>query len=502
MMNFVPRIYDDELFYSIMARYKRMCGMTSRRAFLKDLFNKNAKVNGINFPQYIDLFVSNLPANSKIDADFIIKNNTMYPLYTVFMSDKRSEAVYRAMAEGGIRSIANIAGTTGNRVKMWKHLRYCPVCFREDIELEGESYWRRIHQVPGVLCCDKHKVVLRGSKILNTDSILDYHCLDEDTCSDTEENNVYDEKIINLNLKYSENVRRLLNNDYPRKEPEFIVGYYIDKLREKGLASQNGSIYMKELLQRFTECYPSEYLEIMQSNVDIESHTNWIRQFVRNDIKNKSPLRHLLFAQYLDIDIEEMMHCNKVTGKVKLSHDNSHSFDVEKRKAMWMKIVNDNPDSTRSELKNIGKWLHDWIRKYEKDWYEEVTPRCKKKNKSKDLVDWDKRDEECLELSKVAVEKILSDSGKPVRIGMGSIKRKIGINGWFYDERLKKTHEYIDGIKEDIRTYRIRKIKWGIEEMIKQREKITPYQIQLFCGFGGSSDSVIQLIKEILEDRI
>lgn len=477
-----------------------MCGMTSKRAFLKDLFNKEVKLNCINFPQYIDSFVSNLPVNSKTDADSIIRNNTMYPLYTAFASEKRSEDLYRAMADGGSRSVTMIAGTTGSRVKMWKHLRYCPVCFREDIELEGESYWRRIHQVPGVLCCDKHKAVLMNSNLVNKDSILHYYCLDEDTCSDTEENNVYDEKTFDLNLRYTENVRRLLNNDYPRREPEFIVGYYIDKLREKGLASQNGSIYMKELLQGFTEYYPSEYLEIMQSNVDIESHTNWIRQFVRNDIRNKSPLRHLLFAQYLDIDIAEMMHCNKVTGKVKTSRFNSPSFDVESRKDMWLEIINDNPDSTRSELRNIGKGLHYWIRKYEKDWYEEVTPRYREKKKRNGVVDWDKRDEECLELSKVAVEKILSYSGKPVRIGMGSIKRKIGINRWFYDERLKKTHEYIDGIKEDIRTYRIRKIKWGIEEMIKQGKKIKPYRIQVFCGFGGSSNDVVKIIEEVLED--
>ena len=477
-----------------------MCGMASRRAFLKDLFNKEVNLAGINFPQYIDLFVSNLPANSKIDAVSIIINNTMYPLYTAFMSDKRSKDVYNAMVEGGVRSIANIAGTTGRNVKMWKYLRYCPICFREDVERNGESYWRRIHQFPGVLCCNKHKVPLRDSNILNTDSVLDYYCLDEDTCSYTEENNAYDEKIINLNLKYSENVRILLNNDYPRREPEFIVGYYIDKLREKGLASQNGSIYMNELLHGFTDYYSSEYLELMQSSVDNENNANWVRRFVRSNTKNKSPLRHLLFIQYLDIDIEEMLHCNKVTGKVKTSQFNSPSFDIEKRKSMWLKIVYDNPNSTRSELKNIGKGLHTWIRKYEKDWYEEVTPRYREKKKRNGVVDWDKRDEECLKLSKAALEKILRYSGKPVRIGMGSIRREIGVNGWFKDKRLKRTHEYIAHVKEDTRNFRIRKIKWGIEEMINRGEKITPYKIQMFCGFGGGSNEVVKIIEYVLED--
>lgn len=40
-------------------------------------------------------------------------------------------------------------------------------------------------------------------------------------------------------------------------------------------------------------------------------------------------------------------------------------------------------------------------------------------------------------------------------------------------------------IKEDIESYRIRKIKWAIDEMIEKEINITPYKLQLYAGFGG-----------------
>ncbi|TDY37160.1 hypothetical protein C7445_1602 [Alicyclobacillus sacchari] len=50
MMNFIPQIYSDELLYSVLARYKGMCGMVSRRAFLKDVYGES-KMLTLYWPQ-------------------------------------------------------------------------------------------------------------------------------------------------------------------------------------------------------------------------------------------------------------------------------------------------------------------------------------------------------------------------------------------------------------------------------------------------------------------
>ncbi|WP_410496620.1 hypothetical protein QTL86_04370 [Cellulosilyticum sp. ST5] len=49
--------------------------------------------------------------------------------------------------------------------------------------------------------------------------------------------------------------------------------------------------------------------------------------------------------------------------------------------------------------------------------------------------------------------------------------------------------------------YRIRKIKWAIEELLKTDYKITPYKVEQKAGFNGKkTKEVKKLIEEILND--
>lgn len=48
-----------------------------------------------------------------------------------------------------------------------RYLRFCPSCVREDVDFWGYSYWRRSHQIPGVLGCMKHWTELMEVHDLN-----------------------------------------------------------------------------------------------------------------------------------------------------------------------------------------------------------------------------------------------------------------------------------------------------------------------------------------------
>ena len=36
-------------------------------------------------------------------------------------------------------------------------MRYCPICYQEDLQLYGEPYWHRSHQLPDMQICTKHR---------------------------------------------------------------------------------------------------------------------------------------------------------------------------------------------------------------------------------------------------------------------------------------------------------------------------------------------------------
>lgn len=503
MINFLPEIYKNELFYSIIARYQRMCGMVSKRALMRDIFGEVNTITSSYFPQYIDRFVNNLPPTSKITVQEIINNHTMFPFYTAFLPKAKTEMIYKIMEKGGNKSRINIEqliGFGGSKVKRSNYLKYCPICFKEDIDTLGESYWRTNHQIVGSLYCLKHHVLLKDSSVLSTGSGIQYWCADQQTCDAKVLMDPYPIKIKELNIEYVKNAELLLHNGYPRKELDYIIRFYIDRLREKGLASSNGSLYMKEVLSQFMLYYPEQYLELMQSSFTPDSPSNWLRLFVTGSNKNRIPLRHLLYIQFLGVDLDTFFRSDVVVGKKPDTKSFNPIFDKKKRREKWMKLVTENHGATRSELKEIGKGLHTWIFRHDREWYEKVTPRNKARKRSADSIDWEQRDTDCLRIAKQAVETILNRDGKPTRITPTNIRNTLGIGIWFNNKKLIKTNQFLQEVKENTEHFRIRKIKWAIDEMLSNEDTITPYKIQLFAGFGGSNKEIRELILQTLEE--
>lgn len=500
MMNFVPIIYEDELLYSVIARYQRMAGIVSRGALMKDVFGKNIGAKSILFPTGIDRFINNLPPTSKISANEIIFNHTMFPFYAAFLSKERTNYITRVMREDQGLAAENYLGIGGvGKIRLGKHLRYCPVCFREDLKRLGESYWRRSHQIVGSLYCKEHHVSLKNSAVLNTNNRFAYRCADKSVCSMEITQDIYSEEIKSFNKTYVNNADYLLKGNYMRKNFSFIIAAYVDLLRERELASVSGNLYLKKVQSEFLNYYPNNYLMLMQSQVDLKNKKNWLRNFVVNDGHNKNPLRHLLYLQFLGVSPKKFFNINKVIGRKTTNKNYSPKFDIEERKKQWLKITEDNKGANRGELQKIGKGLHTWIRRYDREWYDKVTPRPFPKKRTKGSVEWERRDRECLELAKQAVKSIMGKPGKPIRVTPSSITHEVGEGNWFKrSKKLVKTRSFMEQETESLEDFRLRKIKWAIKEMRKNGEYITPYKVMVFAGFD-SNEKVKRMVEDELE---
>lgn len=164
----------------------------------------------------------------------------------------------------------------------------------------------------------------------------------------------------------------------------------------------------------------------------------------------------------------------------------------------WLDVIKNNPNKTRAELKEIGKEIHIWIYKHYTNWYHEVTPRIKRKPLRAETIDWEKRDVEFLVLAKNAVKELLNQEGKPIRRTRQAIRRKLGATIGFNNKKLVKTHQYINKASENIDSYRVRKIKWAIDEMMLKDINITAYKVQLYAGFGRNNKTIRRIIEEVL----
>ncbi|MEK5230322.1 TnsD family Tn7-like transposition protein [Lysinibacillus sp. FSL K6-0232] len=380
MLNNFPMLYPDELFYSALARYKQMNAIDSKLGLERDVYGieRHHKVGkSVYFPQRLGPFIERLPFYTNLSADELIWEHTMFPFYTAFMTEEKTTAIYNAMKYGNRMSIENMVGIPMSKIKTPQFLRYCPCCYEQDLNNFGESYWRRLPQVPGVLYCPTHQVLYKESAVDITKENLDYICADDDVCNaalSSDEVAAYKE----FDERYVQNVQWLMQNRI-RLPHNYMSSFYIDRLRDAELTSYAGNIKMTEFLEAFQTYYPASYLEMMQSAVSLEERNNWLKLFIRNTAKNRSPLRHLLVLQFLNVPLDKLFELEPVIGKrVRKRSNRVPIYSSEERKEQWLMLLSKHPNANRKELSKINNGLFAWLRIHEREWFDEVTPKGRK----------------------------------------------------------------------------------------------------------------------------
>lgn len=389
VLNNFPALYPDELFYSAIARYKQINAIDSKLSVERDIYGieRHHKVaKSVYFPQKLEKFISNLTMLAKMSVEQLILDHTMFPFYTAFMTTEKTRNVFDAMKYGNRMSIENIVGIPMSKIKTPQFLRYCPCCYEEDIRSFGESYWRRLPQVPGVLYCPLHEVLYKDSAVDISKVNLDYVCADEEVCDSEIINDDNLLKYKTLNILYTENVRWLMQNRI-RLPSGYSSCFYLDRLRDEGFTSYVGNLKMVEFLAAFKGSYSDDYLVLMQSAVYIERRNSWPKLFVRNTNKNRSPLRHLLMLQFLRVHPARLFKMEPVVGKrEKQPTSRVPIYSRKERKEQWLKLLSEHPNANRKELSKINNGLLTWLRIHEREWFDEVTPNGRKRGKGNEYI--------------------------------------------------------------------------------------------------------------------
>lgn len=378
MLNFFP-IYEGELLYSAISRYKRSAGIINKKALMSDLYGQVVSLNNLHFPVHIDSLIENLLPLYKITSEKLIKENTLYRPFTAFLSEDKAQNIMNIMKNGKSSNPYAKIGLTGSKIKMNENLMYCSSCIEENMAKYGEAYWRVLHQVPGVFYCDKHYKSLSKAEVYANRSRVEYICAD--TINYKNNKLVVEDDIMNINLKYIENMKYLLNNDVERKNKRFLLDVYIDKLREKGFTSKNGSINIKDFETEFRNFYGERYLTLMQSNLKLGEEANWLRLFIRDSSKEKHVLRHLLIIGFLGIHIKDFFEIRDYVGKKEYIYVPNPRLDKYEQREKWIKLLEKNKGLSRSGYKIIGKGLYTWLYRNDNEWFDNVTPKRNKQNK-------------------------------------------------------------------------------------------------------------------------
>ena len=108
------------------------------------------------------------------DWKTVIKEHTIYNYMTSFLPADQKKKALECLAQGDdkyrkiIPPFPKYEGTTN-------HIKYCPICVKEDREKYGEAYWHREWMIPEIRACYKHHCYLCESA--ESVSIIGKHIL-------------------------------------------------------------------------------------------------------------------------------------------------------------------------------------------------------------------------------------------------------------------------------------------------------------------------------------
>jgi len=164
MLSYFPAIYPDELLYSVIARLHVHLGAPPWLSLLEELFGRRMTVADPDLPGALSRLAEQISPQRGLTVARLVDELTPFPYYTAFQSPRIWAWAHRRLCQGRVADLHLRLGLVAFRSCCVKRLRFCPCCLKDMEAMHGEYYWRRDHQLPGVLVCPRHGVPLFRSR--------------------------------------------------------------------------------------------------------------------------------------------------------------------------------------------------------------------------------------------------------------------------------------------------------------------------------------------------
>lgn len=272
MLRIFPKPYPDEFLYSIFVRYHIRSGNRSFTQSINDLLGyAPQQLYGLDLPSNLGNLIKQLELVSNQTVETLISNHTLYCFYKSFLTPPEAfllKDLMRKKTNKPIFQVARIPASEKNGNK--RVLKFCPQCFEEDLQKYGEAYWHRSHQIPGVLVCLTHEMILQRSLVLLQEGYLDCHAADIKNCPLRDDKTAYREDTIQRILAIAQDITWLSNSNFDFKGLQWLRNRYQHYLSEQGFVYITPSKNIKFDKQKFADAifgfYGQEFWAVVSSN--------------------------------------------------------------------------------------------------------------------------------------------------------------------------------------------------------------------------------------------
>lgn len=306
MIGFFPDPYPDELLYSVFARYHQRTKYNSKSATLRDLLGVRGKIT-IDLPSSLEQLIRAMPAGNIYSVDRIIQENTLLPFYSPFLPPKRVIQLYDDMKAPKRASIIQLRiGINVSKIRLGS-MRFCPLCVKEDLLQYGETYWHRLHQIPGVKACFSHGVWLEQSDLLLRQIRKQGQLMSANQIVP-----IVNARFLNMQLRNDQahwyiarEVDWLFKNYIKGNNLNELRSRYVGLLLDRDLALASGIIHMQLLMDQFLEFYSNDLLNELCCGIN--RPFSWLLRILNLPRAVRNPIQYLLLMNFFGVTIKEFL---------------------------------------------------------------------------------------------------------------------------------------------------------------------------------------------------
>jgi len=304
MFGHFPVPHPDETLYSVIARLVARLKVPHERLITEQLFGRRYHRPDLNLPHHLGALAKQIPPEHGITVEEIIQKHTLFPFYAPFLSDDRRQGLENWMNESSM-------GRYGSAITTETTLKSCRECRDGHERAHGEAYWRRAHQIPGVIVCHIHGTPLVAQPNSNYETADGAEFAEGDSAI---------ENTTPTHLRYAEQSARLLTVTNP---PSFtsLIQAFREQLKKEQLTRSRGgkeTIRHEELLRRMTGRYDHATIRHFFINPQASTaarHLAWALSFEQPT--PRPPQIYFLVADALNTTLPELIEAARQTRRPK-----------------------------------------------------------------------------------------------------------------------------------------------------------------------------------------
>lgn len=302
ILAYFPIIYPGELLYSVLARYHRHVGGPGPMHTLETLFGNRKVIATFDLPGHLQSLADRIPADRGWSVDHIIDTLTLFPYFTAFEPPVRQEKTRDSMRSGAIDGLHVRLGLSAFRIGRNQGLRFCPECVQEMKAAHGELWWRRDHQLPGVLVCPEHACLLLESTVsFSQFSRHEFVAATPENCQPhaLPVVTVVDQTCLAHLHRIARRSADLLCSPPTGRTLARWTTFYRSHMLEIGLIKSVATVDQHRFDDEFRNFY-GRVLDALPSVMDCGNFAgDWLASMVRKHRKANHPLYHVLVQDFL-----------------------------------------------------------------------------------------------------------------------------------------------------------------------------------------------------------